>query len=260
MKNLSISVIFDTLFFSFCAYLLFFSLFNYALPRNASIILAITFCAVAGVLSFKILINKDKIKRKTKVEKQRFEEVITQFHFMENAEVLAFMKKVFDKANLLCEVVNGHLHFEKEKRIAIFKFGFRPVGKADVVRAFNRLKKGYQVELYASEFDNETKRFASLFNGDVVLKDANYLFSLLSAYDIFPEIKVVLKKEKLKLKDIKENLLDKSKRKTYLGFGITFLLLSYISPIRWYYVVSASIMLTMCLICILFGKSKPIKE
>ena len=159
MKNLSISVIFDTLFFSLCAYLLFFAIFSYALPKELSIIFSATSCALAGVLSFRILKQKDNVKRKTKAEKQHFEEVTTQLHFMENAELLSFMKKVFDKANVHSEIVNGYLHFEKEKRIAIFKFGFRPTNKADVVRAYNRLKKGYHAELYSTDFDAETRRF-----------------------------------------------------------------------------------------------------
>ena len=217
MKNLTLSVILDTLFFGFCAFLIAFTLYGYALPFNLRLIFALCTSSLCTILAFKILKDKESKKLKTKKEKQHFEDVITQLNFMDNLEITTFMKGVFDKAQIECEIVNGYLHFPKEKRIALFKYGFRTVGKSDIVRAYNRLKKGYHAEIYGQDFDAETKRFSTLFKGDIILKDANYLYALLKAYDTFPPIKIVFRKNKPTLAQIKENLLNKNRRKTYLG-------------------------------------------
>lgn len=259
MKRLTIPLIADTIFFTFCAFLFLFILFNYALPKPFSIILASTGSLICGNLAYLLLQNKNQTSKKNKKQLLEYEKVLTRLNFMTHQEVLAFMLKVFSKEYSNCKIYNNFLLLEEQNKIVLFKFGYLLVGKADVVKAYNKLPKGYTAEIYADKFDLPVKEFASLFNGKVILKDGNTLFELLSKHQIFPEKQIPDLKNKKPIFSLNTNLLNYKKRKAYFLFGLIFYLLSFISPIKWYYTFCAFIWLALAIVCLFFGK-KQVKE
>lgn len=259
MRRLTLSIFADTIFFTFCAFLLLYLLFNYAIPNPYSIILAITGGLICGYLSFLILKGKDAKTKQNKKELLEYEMVLTRLNFMTHQEILAFMQTVFEMEYSTCKIYNNYLLLDNLKRIAIFKFGYLSVNKADIVKAYNKLPKGYVAEIYADKFDQVAKEFASLFNGSVILKDGNALFELLKKHKTFPTKQVPDLKNKRKKFSVNTTLLSYKKRKTYFLFGITFYLLSFISPIKWYYTICAFIWVGLGMVCLLFGK-KQVKE
>ena len=254
MKRLTIPLIADTIFFTFCAYLLAFILFNYAFPKPFSIILAITSGLICGYLAFLVLQNKNQTKAKNKNQLLEYKNILTRLNFMTHQEVLSFMQGVFLKEYSNCKIYNNFLLLENQKKIVLFKFGYLSVGKADIVKAYNKLPKEFFAEIYADKFDQVVKEFASLFNGKVVLKDGNALFELLVKHQTFPTKQVPDLKEKRKVFSINTNLFSYKKRKTYFLFGICFYLLSFISPIKWYYTLCAFLWIILGMVCLLFGK------
>lgn len=253
MKKLSLPVVLDGIFVAVASFFISFLIVSFFVERPYSFIISGMLAALFCLLSVKYMSEKRQKETLKKAEKKRFDDVITQLNLMTDKELYDFMQRAFLSLNVLTERKRSCLELKGQSKIAVFKFGYFTVGKADVVFAFNLAKNGEQVEIYSESFSSEIKSFAARFGGKIILKDGFETYDLLKKANTFPEIKFTFTKSKQTLAEIKANLFNKKRAKAYLGFGVLFLLFSYLVPIRWYYVISGGVMLVMSVLCVLFG-------
>jgi hypothetical protein len=134
-------------------------LLNYFLARPLSIIIAVALSLVASFFAYRFLSknkNKEKLKKQ---EREELENMCTQFNFSSSEKNNEFFTKLFKSLGYNVERKKGGIFF-KDKSVAVFvKFGFTPVGKADVVKFYNELKKEDVGYILAEEFSEEIKFF-----------------------------------------------------------------------------------------------------
>ena len=116
------------------------------------------------------------------------------------------------------------------------------------------LKKDEKAVVFYRYVESGINEFADRFNGKIQLKTENDLISLIEKSDIrlsppflsFPEKKKVSYKETLQ----------KKKAVKYLLLGLTFLGLSFIVPLKLYYIIFGGILCLFSLITFFFGYSE----
>ena len=69
----------------------------------------------------------------------------------------------------------------------MIKMGFSEVNKADVVRAFNSIRKNDTCYILAPDFSSDVSDFAKRFNGKIVTADKNALYNFLKDHDALPQ-------------------------------------------------------------------------
>lgn len=244
----------DTIFFLFLSFTLFLIVLNYFLAQPFSLIFSIVLSLLVALFVVKKSFDNNRINGiKIKARKQT-EDMITQFNLSSVAENLNFFERF----------INGLGHDTERKRNAIFlkdknavvflSFGYETVGKSQIVKAFNSVRKNDVAFILSESFCEDAKSFAKRFSGRIVLVDKDDLYLTLSSNNALPENKFSLAPEKEHGLKLFKNLLKKSKAKSYLAFGLVCLATSYFVPIKLYYVIFGCVFLTAALLARLFGR------
>ncbi len=254
MKTLSLPIILDGIFVAIASFFISFSIVSFFIQRPYSLVVAGMLGALFCLLAIKYMSKKRFKETLKRAQKKHFDDVITQLNIMTNKELYDFMQQAFLSLNVFTERKKNCLELKGQNKLAVFKFGYFNVSKADIVFAYNLAKNGEQIQIYSENFTSEIISFATQFGGKIILKNSFDTYDLLKKANTYPEIKFTFTKSKQTFTEIKLNLFNKKRAKAYLGFGVMFLLFSYFVPIRWYYLISGGTMLVMSIICVLFGK------
>ena len=135
-------------------------------------------------------------------------------------------------------------------------FSFDNVTKSDVVKIFNQLKSGQSAYILCQDLPSATRDFILKFNGKINAVDKVKVYEFLIETNSLPQTKVGTE-EFLKQKPrAKLNLLQKNKYAKYLLFGLSFLLMSFLVPIKLYYIIIGCLFLILSILSKLFGTEK----
>ena len=251
----SLSFFIDLVFSTLIGFLLFLIIVNCFLEKPYSLVMSISLSLILAVFVFRYLKIKHKKFCAKKYDQALYESAVMQFNLMTKLELISFFESSLQKLNVLAERKHGGI-FIKEKNVYLFfKFSFEQVNKADIVRVFNSKEKDAKAYLLAENFSEDIKAFAKRFD-NVYLCDAFEVFTYLKEKQCLPENKYQLSQPKFnKIKALK-SLFQRKKAKTFLLLGISFLFMSYFVIFKIYYLVCATIFLTLSLVCLLFGKRK----
>ena len=179
-------------------------------------------------------------------------QIIFTLHCLPKTKLVSLFIKAYSNLNVKCEKKKEGIFLTDNKTLVLLRFGYQEVTKADIVKAFNLIKKEQTVQIYSDEFSASVKEFASRFVS-VHLKDSVDTVKLLKDSNVLEQVDCLDVKTQPKKPQFIKNLFNKKRAKTFFGFGIFFLLSSLFVPLKTYYVVSGCVMLIFSLICIFFG-------
>ena len=198
--------------------------------------------------------NKNFKEQKLKKQEQKeLIELVNYLNFASKAEQNLILEKALKKAGYFVEKVKSNLYIKDKNSLIILKFGFAPVTKVDIVKAYNQLAVTDKAYIIAESFEQPVLQFANRFNGRVLCHTGQDVFSFLKKHQSLPMAKYTEFLEKKKKGNVKI-LLDKKKSKTFLTFGIFFLAMSYFSPIKTYYLIVGCAFSIYAVILRAFGK------
>ena len=252
MKSVYFSVILDGVFCAFLYFILSQILFSYFFDNPVSLSLSITLTLILTLFTIKTFFNNRKKKQLVSIDNKTKNQILYSLHFLPKHKLIALFAKAYANLNIVTEKRKDLLYLPDKKTVVIIKFGYVEVSKADVVKAFNLIKKDQSVEIYSDEFSKDVIDFASRFV-NVNLKDGGHTVKLLRDGNCLEDIKPISTITKPKFSTLINNIFNKKRAKTFLGFGIFFLLSSLIAPLKTYYIVWGCLMLIFSLICIFFG-------
>ncbi len=247
MKVLSFSFFSDLIFVFVASFLLSQVFANYFLTYPLSLVLSTCFGLLCVLVAFKVFYTKKSKRINEQKNKELRDNILNQLCFYTKPALLSLFEKAYKATDNEVVKYTTHLFLPNKNQLIFLHFNFDGIVKADVVKAFNKLKKGQTALLIAQSFSDEVSTFASRFNDRINLLSEEETFSLLNESGLVPEIKCALKPEKKKRATIK-NFFLKSNSKRYFWFGCLFLLLSFIVPFKLYYVIVGSALLILSLI------------
>ena len=253
MRKIPVSVITDTLFTVFIAFILSFVLLNYFTPRPYSLILSGCVAALAALFTLKRLIKKRSKKIQSEEEIRKKNNVLNQLDFSPKAEIITLFEKAFKKNGLISERKKGGLYIADKKIFVHFAFGFDGATKKDVVKAFNCLKKEDTAHIYATEFSPDVIAFAARFNGAIILKDGDFIYDFLNNAETLPKITCTLLDVKPLKKNFIKEIFRKKRARNFALLGVMFLIMSIFVPLKLYYIIFGCSMLIFSVICKLYG-------
>ncbi len=248
------SLITDTLFLCFIAFILSLVVFNYFVPHPYSLIYSALVSTLITLFFVSRFDKKHKAERLKREEIKEKDALMSELNFSDRAEQNAIIENALKKAGLDFERKRGIILVKEKDSLILNRFSFNKVNKADIVRAFNLINKSQTAYVFAQDFDQDTINFAERFDGKVVLVGGNKIYKYLKQLDALPENYKYKQFTERKKKGNLRNLLDRKKAKTFFVFGLMFLLFSYISPLKVYYIVCGCSFLIYSLILKLFGK------
>lgn len=249
-----LAVLTDTAFISFVTFLLSLALLNNFLEREFALTFTSCICALTAVFSFKKLSSKSKKLRLDRAQKQERDLAISQLNLYTLQEQTKLFEKLLEKLGYKVENKRGVLKLP-DKNVAIFcKFGFDYLTKTDIVKIFNSINAKESAYILCEKVLPDIKEFANRFDDRIKTVDVNEIYKALSDNELLPKTKFSFTQKKTKFSVVIKSLFEKKKAKTHFYLGLTFLLTSYIVPIKIYYVIFGCIFLTISLICFLYGR------
>lgn len=251
MKKTLFTVVTDTLFFFIIFSLIIFTLFNRFVTYPYSLIIALSCSAIFSLLIFALLKGKRSKRQTLKINKKTLENACVSLSILNNTQLTEKFYNAYQNAKKEPKYTGKHLTLISGEKVFIF---FSPDGlkKSDIVKAFNLLdsKKGI---IYYYQAQKEVLEFAKMFK-KLTLLNCEDAYSFLTSNGISLEInqEVSPTNKRVKL----SNLFIKKHAKKHFLFGVSFYLLSFISILKTYYLISGTIFLIFSAICLLFGKTE----
>ena len=253
MKTLSLKTLFDALFASFAVFFASFILLNYFLDRPFSIIFAVCLSSFALIFSFALIDKKEfKLIKKTQNSK-RISELLFALSLMDREKIIPIFCSALKNLDIQYKILNKSIRLVYKNTQIFPVFSPDGVKKSDVVYAYNLLSDEETVQIFCNEASNEVLSFAKRFNKRITIISGEQVFSLLEKADNLPKLPIELKTTKPKFS--MENFILKKRAKNFLVYGFAFYLLSFISPIKLYYIIIGSIFILLSAIIKLFGRS-----
>ncbi len=250
----------DVIFLTFITFLLSLVIFNFFIPHPYSIIYSALLSALALILFFAKSTAKQKQARIKKQAKKELDELMIELNFSARAEQNAIIEKALKNAGFSVEKKRGVLFLKDKNAIVLCRFSFNKVSKADIVRAYNLINSAQKAYILAQSFEQEITSFAERFDGRVILLGQEKVYKLIKDNDAIPKSYKYKDFAERKVKINLKNLLDRKKAKTFFFFGLLFLLFSYVSPLKLYYIICGCLFLIYSLILKLVGKDMNLNE
>lgn len=251
----TLAIALDSAFYLLAVFFLAFIPVNYYMPRPAAYALAATVAAVFTLFAVKLSLEKRKTESGITKSEKKFRRVMTALNVSDEKTILYLFDKAFKAEGFATEKKRGGIFIQDKKTTAFFKFGFDAVSKTDVVKCFNNIPKGTKTEIFAEKFPDEVMSFAARFGGKVILTDGEKTYALLEKHGLLPESSEIISFETPHHTVDFSRLLDKKRAKNFLVFGLFFVILSYIAPIKGYYLAFGAAFIFFSLILKLFGKA-----
>lgn len=259
MKKSILTIITDTAFFAFAAFLLFLSVFKRTVKVPFSYILSALLSLLFSLGVFKFLSARRKKGIIKYEEKEKAETALMHLTFMKKTEINELFKKAFIFYGKPFKKTGSLFSVPSEKTVYYVSFGIDGAYKADAVKLYNSLKDGEKGKIFCYSADRETEEFVARFNGRISVIKGERVYSFLKSNDALPDVKIFpLKKEKKRFD--KNVILNKKRAKNYLVFGSVFMTMSFFVRFNAYYIAFGAAFLILSVIALLFGKSETEKE
>ena len=249
----------DAAFVFTVGFLLSFFILNYFIKRPYSLVLSVSLALTVAVISFKIISAAYENGKTAKGNGRLITNTLNHLCLSKEKEVKDLFLSAFIKKGYVAELKRRYILLPKEKLQLFFVFSFDGLTKKDVVSAYNALSKGYRAVIYTNEISEEVKDFVIRFNRKVNVFYGKEVFDFLKDCEVLPDVDFVLEEITAPKIGVK-NFVEKKKAKNYFVFGVVFLLLSFLVPLKIYYVVAGGIMLTFSLFAKFFGYAPEKKD
>ncbi|GHV00971.1 hypothetical protein FACS1894211_09710 [Clostridia bacterium] len=221
--------------------------------------------AVTALVSLILsLLSRRKKKKKDLSAKdiKHAESVMTQLIFMENTRVLSFFA-AFLKKHYNCMSTGECVLAETgaEATLIFTAFKHAPLSPDDLARVYIAAQKysADKILIFTNGCAPATTEAARrLQKPRAILQNAADTYKFLKAYETFPEITVQVEppKRRKKFKFLLAAALSRKNAKSYL-FGALFMVAgSFFIPYNLYYLMSASVFLSLALLCCINFKFK----
>jgi len=247
MKKFTLSLILDTLFCFFLAFFTVLTILSFFIRTKLSLILSLIIAFLIGVLAFILLKSKRDDKILKKDDELKKESVLYNLFFLTNKEI----KRELEKALIL---IGLETSFSGDKLTAdgykiVCNFSFNELTKSDIAKVY-KTNKG-KTALFCNKADKDAITLAEKLKIEIV--DANKTYLLFKKANYYPEIKVTVAKEKIKLKDFLSFILLKKNAKNYLLTAVGLFFLSFFTFYKFYYVLFGLIFAILSIIAKFYG-------
>ncbi|MBO7186943.1 MAG: hypothetical protein J6V68_00915 [Clostridia bacterium] len=255
MKNFALNLFLDTLFCFFACFFLLLTVLSYYLSHFFTLFISIFLSLFVSALVFLKLKNKRLLNTLTKKENALKFSVINNFCLLnENQQIDELKKALTISENTLYTTKNSVTI--NDDFILKVKFGFYTLTPADISEVYKKIKsKTKKIALFCYKYSPDAEKLAQKLG--VTLIDESKTFALFKKANYYPEIKIDFNEEKLSFKQIFNSLLVKKNAKNYLFSAIMIFLLSFLSPLKFYYVLFGSFLTILAILSKFYGQEKP---
>lgn len=253
--KITLSVISDTIFFTFLTFIVGFILLNYYIPTPYSIVIPLFICIPFAMLYYNKLKNKDcnkKLKGKEQKEKQT---MIFNLNLLSLSQTLLLFEKALKNRNVFYEKKRNCLVIKEQKIALFFCFSFDPITKTEIVKIFNSPNRQDVSYIFSDNFSTEILSFINRFNGKIVAVDGIKTYNFLKSTNCLPKTDFSLSEEKKKAKFCFNAFFDAKKAKRFFTFGLIFLAMSFFVTLKIYYLICGTLMIIFAILCKLFAPS-----
>lgn len=254
MRCLSLSLISDCIFTGFTGFLLTLIISNFFLPAPYTFIISGVAGALLALAGAKLFTSRRGARIKDRAEREEYTKFVNRINLMKGPDLNSLLISAAARENIIAVKKREYIYLP-EKKLALFpSFGYAEVKKADVVRAFNAVKKEDTAVILSETFSEDLITFAARFNGKIILVSGERLFLKLKESNSLPPETSALYDPPKEKPHILKRLTDKRKAKNYMLFGLAFFVLGLFSPFKLYYAVCGAILLLAALAVKFFGK------
>ena len=255
MKNFAITIFLDTLFCFFACFFLLLTVLSYYLSHFFTLFVSIFLSLFISALVYLKLKNKRLINSLTKKETALKFSVINNLCLLNEKQQIDELKKALIINENTIKSTKNSVTIADDYLLKV-KFGFYTLTPADVSEVYkkNRLKIK-KIALFCYKYSDDALKLAQKLG--VTLIDENKTFALFKKANYYPEIKIDFNEEKLSFKQIFNLMLIKKNAKNYLFSAIMIFLLSFLSPLKFYYVIFGCFLTILAILSKFYGQEKP---
>lgn len=255
MLTLPIAII-DSMFSAFLSFIACFIILNFYIDKPYSIIFSIAISIPILIIAYQKITKNRKASLLNKETQKNIENMACNLCFLEKNQLLSLFEKALTSKSYQVEVKNNGLFLQKQHAYISPIFSFDGITKTDVVRVFNRIKKGETAYILGREISSEVAQFIQRFDNRVVFIGQEKVYSFLQECNCLPKDKLPIKTKKLDLKQMLLPFISRANSKKFLLFGFVFILMSYFAPIKLYYLIFGCIFILLSLTVRLFSPNK----
>ena len=239
----------DSIFLSFIGFLISLIIFRNFTPKNYSLIFAFLFSLLIFLFFFKFFGKKQLNKNKAIAFEKDLNEVLNGLCFTDSKEAFSLLSAFANSS----ERKKGGVYNAKTKTLHLALFSFEGVNKTAIVKAYNKINKNEKVIIYSPFYDDLISPFINLFPQITVIH-SHKLYNLMQSLNLLEKAKRVKLESPENKRATFKGFFNKKRAKNYFFFGATFLLLSFIVPLKLYYTVCGVVFLIFSVCCKFFGK------
>jgi hypothetical protein len=256
MNKFSLSIFLDTIFFLLIGFFLSYPFFKGFIIKPLCFLSAFCFALILALVCNKIMISREKVKFSNKKEQKDYLDRLTQINLLSREELFTFFKDYLVLKRIKFNQTRYGFSLTEKKILLFFKFAYEKIEKVDVVKYFNLLDEDFCALVITNEVDEDVVSFSKRFNGRVVINDFKKFYLDLKEIGFFPPEKYILLEESPKAKFTLSKLLKRKNAKNFFVFGVVFSIMSFIVPIKTYYIVWSGIFLILSLLTKLYGRDE----
>ena len=170
-----------------------------------------------------------------------YDRLALEFGIRGNAYIISLLKRVLKNP----DIPTGENYILLERSVIVANFRLSPLGISDIGAACLLAKKydRNQIFLICKGVDRKAYTVAQLEGVRLTPIRIKAMYKLLKKYGALPDLKPV--KEKMTLKSIFEVILSRSNFKSYAFSGVLLVLVSFITPLKIYYIVIGTLSLLL---------------
>lgn len=208
--------------------------------------------AISAVITIIISICIHSIEKKQKVKAMKLKKFNTYMIVYGFDRIAEIIENIFP--NL--QRNNGYIKSD-QNYIIVPSYKFSKVGKDDIIKAYrlSLTENVNDIYIIGIEIDREALLFSSTLSGKkFFFVPSKVFYKAVKAHDLLPQYELDVKNEKISFKDILGIFFSKSNAKRYLFTAVILLLLSFLTPLKTYYLIISGVTLVLAVIS-LFSKT-----
>ena len=252
MKRMMFSVIFDSVFTGFAAFLISFVLFSCFSDKSVAVILAFLIALGLTSLCFYFLYGR-RGKGAASVAAMKEKENLFFYLGLQKDNKKLFLS-LFAALNKTAAVTKKGIYVRENDAYVYPFFSFDGVKKDDLSFAYTA-SGGKKAIVLAPAYSAELTLFARTFGDKLRLLSGNEVYALFKKAGMLPHAALpenaLSKKEKLYA--LLRTVFTRRRAPKYFLFGITFLLFSFLVPYKLYYILFGTLLTVFSVVCLFFA-------
>ena len=256
MKNGFFAVLFDSIGVFLITGFVCFCFLRLVIPYNYSLILSLLLGGLICLFFAKFKLKKVKNTQIKLKDKKLFDDTTFCLNVASFSQQNKLIKAMLLKNGEKAKTISRGVYSFSTKTLYVCRFGFYKVTKTDVVKIYNYSRIPQKFVIIGQDFSQEVSDFAKRFNGKIELMDAKQLFENLKKTQLLP---LTFNKEFLqesKKPHVFAGLKNRKNAKVFLLCGLYFLAMSFVVPIKIFYVLWGGFMLLIWLFIYYFVPKK----